>query len=113
MYTQQEDLENRVKSLIETFQTIPDPRRNNKSRPLPAILALVTAAMLRGAKSLYAIFQWEELPGVRLLAAYTPQSGLRSNERTLLDRLTAIVSYNRLRYNIRLKHTVPVNPPDN
>jgi len=143
-----EELETMVKSLLKTFTTIPDPRDNNKSQPLPAILALATAAMISGARSLYAIFQWgrlqppeivvtlgfvkkdgqpkqtpcvatlhrvfkwlnivqfeaalrdwarqnlgdeeaiaidakgllgihgEELPGVRLLAAYTPQSGL-------------------------------------
>ncbi len=149
MGTEKEDLEKMVKSLIEAFQSIPDPRgKNGKRHPLPAILALAVAAMISGARSLYAIFQWgrlqppqvvitlgfvkkngqprktpcvatlhrvfqrldvvqfegalrdwskaslgdeeaiaidgkgllgihgEELPGVRLLAAYTPQSGL-------------------------------------
>jgi hypothetical protein len=138
-----------VKSLLETFRAIPDPRSSQGRRhSLAAILALATAAMLSGARSLYAISQWgriqppavaailgftrsqdkqtqtpcvatlhrvfkrldiipfeanlrdwaqknlgeeeaiaidgkgllgihgEELPGVRLLAAYTPQSGL-------------------------------------
>jgi DDE_Tnp_1-associated len=149
MDTEKEELEKMVKSLLETFKTIPDPRgKNGKRHPLPAILVLSVAAMISGARSLYAIFQWgrlqppevvitlgfvkkngqskktpcvatlhrvfkrldvvkfeaalrdwsqanlgdeeaiaidgkglmgihgEELPGVRLLAAYTPQSGL-------------------------------------
>ncbi len=149
MDTKQEDLEKMVKSLLEAFDSIPDPRgKYGKRHPLPAILALATAAMISGARSLYAIFQWgrlqpaevaiilgfvnkngqakktpcvatlhrvfkrleivqfeaalrawarqnlgdeeaiaidakgllgihgEELPGVRLLAAFTPQSGL-------------------------------------
>jgi len=144
-----ENLERMVKSLLEAFNAIPDPRgKYGKRHSLPAILALATAAMLSGARSLYAICQWgrlqppqvvvalgfitkngqprpapcvatlhrvfkrldmvsfeaalqewaqqnlgdeeaiaidgkgllgihgEELPGVRLLAAYTPQSGL-------------------------------------
>ena len=142
------DTEQMVKSLLETFSAIPDPRSSQGRRhTLAAILALATAAMLSGARSLYAISQWgriqppeiaailgftrknkakqtpcvatlhrvfkrldilsfeanlrdwaqknlgeeeaiaidgkgllgihgEELPGVRLLAAYTPQSGL-------------------------------------
>ena len=59
-----------VKSLLETFKTIPDPRDNNKSCPLPSILALATAAMISGARSLYAIFQWgrlQSLETVRIL----------------------------------------------
>jgi hypothetical protein len=149
MDTNKEELERMVKSLLEAFTRVPDPRgKYGKRHPLPAILALATAAMLSGARSLYAISQWgrlqppqivltlgfvkkngepkptpcvatlhrvfkrldivqfeaalrewaknnlgdeeaiaidgkgllgihgEELPGVRLLAAYTPQSGL-------------------------------------
>ena len=149
MDTNKKELERMVKSLLEAFTLVPDPRgKYGKRHPLPAILALATAAMLSGARSLYAIFQWgrlqpssvvlilgfvdkngqarvtpgvatlhrvfkrldivqfeaalrdwarqnigdeeaiaidgkgllgihgEELPGVRLLAAYTPQSGL-------------------------------------
>ena len=149
MGTNKEELERMVKSLLEAFASLPDPRRNyGKRHSLPAILALATAAMISGARSLYAISQWgrlqppqvvitlgfvkkngqpnptpcvatlhrvfrrldivrfeaalkdwarqnlgdeeaiaidgkgllgihgEELPGVRLLAAYTPQSGL-------------------------------------
>jgi hypothetical protein len=56
-----DDLEKMLKSLVETFKAIPDPRDDNKSCPLPAILALATAAMIAGARSLYAIFQWGRL----------------------------------------------------
>lgn len=149
MGTEKADLEKMLKSLREAFVSMPDPRgKNGKRHPLPAILALATAAMISGARSLYAIAQWgrlqpaeigvilgfvdkngkpkktpcvatlhrvfkrldivrfeaalrewaknnlgdeeaiaidgkgllgihgEELPGVRLLAAYTPESGL-------------------------------------
>jgi hypothetical protein len=61
MDTQKEDLEKMIKSLLETFNSVPDPRDNNKSQPLPAILALAVAAMISGARSLYAIFQWGRL----------------------------------------------------
>jgi hypothetical protein len=51
--------EKMVKSLLETFSAIPDPRSSQGRRhPLAAILALATAAMLSGARSLYAISQW-------------------------------------------------------
>jgi hypothetical protein len=143
------EIEIMVKGLLETFGSMPDPRsRHGRRHPLAAVLVLATAAMLGGARSLYAISQWgrlqpaeiaitvgfmtkngqprptpsvatlhrvfkrldivqfeaalrewakqnlgdeeaiaidgkgllgihgEELPGVRLLAAYTPQSGL-------------------------------------
>jgi hypothetical protein len=149
MDTEKVAMEKMVKSLLDTFISIPDPRgKKGKRHPLPAILTLATAAMICGARSLYAIFQWgrlqpppivitlgfikkdgkpkktpcvatlhrvfkrlevarfeaalrdwsknnlgdeeaiaidgkgllgihgEELPGVRLLAAYTPESGL-------------------------------------
>jgi hypothetical protein len=149
MGTNKEDLERMMNSLLEAFARIPDPRgKYGKRHSLPAILALATAAMISGARSLYAIYQWgrlqppqvvitlgcvkkngepkptpcvatlqrvfkrldivrfeaalrdwarqnlgdeeaiaidakgllgihgEELPGVRLLAAYTPRSGL-------------------------------------
>jgi len=56
------DLEKMIKSLMEAFDSIPDPRgKNGKRHPLPAILALATAAMIGGARSLYAIFQWGRL----------------------------------------------------
>ena len=61
MDAKKEDLEKMVKSLLKTFASVPDPRDNNKSQPLPAILALAVAAMISGARSLYAIFQWGRL----------------------------------------------------
>lgn len=49
-------------SLLEAFARVPDPRGHKGRRhPLPAMLALSTAAMLEGARSLYAIFQWGRL----------------------------------------------------
>ena len=51
-----------VKSLFEAFATVPDPRRKQGTRhSLVAILTLSTAAMLCGARSLYAIYQWGRL----------------------------------------------------
>ena len=51
-----------VKSLLNTFATVPDPRRKQGTRhSLAAILTLSTAAMLCGARSLYAISQWGRL----------------------------------------------------
>ena len=52
-----------VKSLLEAFQSIPDPRgKYGQRHSLPAILTLATAAMLRGACSLYTICQWGQTP---------------------------------------------------
>ena len=51
-----------VKSLLEAFATVPDPRRKQGTRhSLAAILTLATAAMLCGTRSLYAIYQWGRL----------------------------------------------------
>ena len=51
-----------VQSLIQAFRAVPDPRSTQGRRhPLPAILTLATAAMLSGARSLYAIAQWGRL----------------------------------------------------
>jgi hypothetical protein len=51
-----------VRSLLAAFATVPDPRRpRGRRHPLAAILALATAAMLGGARSLYAIWQWGRL----------------------------------------------------
>ena len=48
--------------LLAAFATVPDPRSpHGRRHPLPAILALATAAMLSGARSLYAIAQWGRL----------------------------------------------------
>ena len=47
------------RSLIEAFETVPDPRsRFGRRHPLSAILALSVCAMLSGARSLYGIWQW-------------------------------------------------------
>lgn len=46
-------------SLIEAFESVPDPRsRFGRRHPLPAVLTLSACAMLSGARSLYAIWQW-------------------------------------------------------
>ncbi len=51
-----------VKSLLKAFASVPDPRRKQGTRhSLPAILTLAMAAMLSGARSLYAIYQWGRL----------------------------------------------------
>ena len=56
------DRETLVQGLFETFASVPDPRSaQGRRHSLPAILALATAAMLSGARSLYAIFQWGRL----------------------------------------------------
>ncbi len=45
--------------LLDAFSSVPDRRRaKGRRHSLPAILALATAAMLCGARSLYAIAQW-------------------------------------------------------
>jgi hypothetical protein len=50
------------RGLLAAFAAVPDPpRRRGKRHPLPAILALSAAAMLCGARSLYAIWQWGRL----------------------------------------------------
>ncbi len=55
------------RSLLEAFARVPDPRSpKGRRHPLPAILTLAVAAMLSGARSLYAIYQWgrEQPPAV-------------------------------------------------
>jgi len=62
------------RSLLETFAAVPDPRkRRGRRHPLPALLALSAAAMLSGARSLYAIAQWGRLqpPGVVRALGFT------------------------------------------
>ena len=57
------------RSLLDAFATIPDPRiAKGRRHPLPAILALATAAMLSGARSLYAMAQWGRLQDPAVLA---------------------------------------------
>jgi hypothetical protein len=49
-------------SLLAAFARVPDVRsRHGRRYPLPALLTLATAAMLAGARSLYAISQWGRL----------------------------------------------------
>ncbi len=49
-------------SLLEAFARVPDPRgRRGRRHPVAAMLALATAAMLSGARSLAAITEWGRL----------------------------------------------------
>jgi hypothetical protein len=49
-------------SLLAAFARVPDVRsRHGRRYRLPALLTLATAAMLAGARSLYAISQWGRL----------------------------------------------------
>jgi hypothetical protein len=49
-------------SLLAAFARVPDARsRHGRRYPLRALLTLATAAMLCGARSLYAIAQWGRL----------------------------------------------------
>jgi hypothetical protein len=57
-------------SLLEAFEKVPDPRKPRGQRhPLPAILALSAAAMLSGARSLYAIAEWGRLQNPAVVEA--------------------------------------------
>ncbi len=57
--------------MLEAFATVPDHRsRHGLRHPLPAILTLATAAMLSGARSLYAIWQWGRLQQPATLKAF-------------------------------------------
>ena len=56
--------------LLAAFAAVPDPRsRHGRRHPLPAILALAAAAMLSGARSLYAIAQWGRSQPPEVVAA--------------------------------------------
>jgi hypothetical protein len=61
-------------SLCAAFARVPDVRsRYGRRYPLPALLTLATAAMLCGARSLYAIAQWGRLqpPAVQHALGFT------------------------------------------
>jgi hypothetical protein len=56
--------------LLAAFAAVPDPRSaHGRRHPLPAILALATAAMLSGARSLYAMAQWGRVQPPQVVAA--------------------------------------------
>ncbi len=59
-----------VMGLREAFASVPDPRlAKGRRHPLPVILAIATAAMLCGARSVYAIAQWGRDQQPELLGA--------------------------------------------
>ncbi len=58
------------RSLLTAFQEVTDPRAARGLRhPLPAVLTLMTVAMLSGARSLYAIAQWGRVQEPAVVAA--------------------------------------------
>lgn len=64
------DGEGMGRGLLAAFATVPDPRSaHGRRHSLPAILALATAAMLSGARSLYAIAQWGRVQPPPVVAA--------------------------------------------
>ncbi len=64
------DAERLGRGLLDAFARVPDPRSpHGRRHPLPAVLALATAAMLSGARSLYAIAQWGRLQPPAVVAA--------------------------------------------
>src|SRR5712691_2965936 len=63
-----DDAEELGPGLLAVFAALADTRgRQGRRHTLPAILALATAAMLSGARSLYAIGQWGRLQSPAVL----------------------------------------------
>lgn len=59
-----------VTSLVEALASVPDPRsRHGRRHPLNAIFRQTLAAMLCGAQSLSAIYQWGRLQDVETVRA--------------------------------------------
>jgi hypothetical protein len=57
-------------SLLAAFAEVPDPRSAaGRRHPLPAMLAMATAALLEGARSIDAIAQWGRLQPPAVLHA--------------------------------------------
>lgn len=57
-------------SLLKAYATVPDPRSAaGRRHPLPAILAMATAAMVEGARSIDAIAQWGRLQSPAVVRA--------------------------------------------
>jgi hypothetical protein len=64
------DEERVVCSLVDALATVPDPRsRHGRRHPLPAVFRQFVAAMLSGAQSLYAVWQWGRLLDVETVHA--------------------------------------------
>ena len=58
------------RALREAFAEVPDRRaRQGRRHPLPAVLALATAAMVSGTRSLYAMAQWGRLQPAGVVSA--------------------------------------------
>ena len=65
-----DDADELGRSLVLVYASLADTRgRQGRRHPLSAILALATAAMLSGARSLYAIGQWGRLQRTETLRA--------------------------------------------
>jgi DDE_Tnp_1-associated len=73
-------------SLLAAFARVPDARsRHGRRYPLPALLTLATAAMLAGARSLYAISQWGRVQpeAVRRALGFVDEEGAMPAATTL------------------------------
>jgi hypothetical protein len=101
-------------SLIEALAEVPDPRsRHGRRHPLPAILALVVLAMLRGCKGPVAIAQFGRNHGAGLAFALgftrglTPAASCLSR---LLRRLDPVAFEAALARWIRTRTPAPATP---